>query len=146
MGKLRLLFGALLLVVLGCQTNMKRAFEELKVGMDKDQVLEAIGGPRAVTRFHGKDRWFIVYYNEGFRYEKEIHFTNGLATYIGDTYEPPPEKSAAAIDKLNASQDVLTYQELVRTRNTTEQADANFEQKVRKEDKVRIVPQFEPIQ
>ncbi|MFN9068129.1 MAG: outer membrane protein assembly factor BamE [Bdellovibrionales bacterium] len=135
-----------MLVVLGCQTNMKRAFEELKVGMDKDQVLEAIGGPRAVTRFHGKDRWFIVYYNEGFRYEKEIHFTNGLATYIGDTYEPPPEKSAAAIDKLNASQDVLTYQELVRTRNTTEQADANFEQKVRKEDKVRIVPQFEPIQ
>jgi outer membrane protein assembly factor BamE len=146
MGKMRLLLGALLFLSLGCQTNMKRAFEELKIGMDKDQVLEAIGGPRAVTRFHGKDRWFIVYYSEGFRHEKEIHFTNGLATYIGDTYEPPPEKSAAAVDKLNASQDVLTYQDLVRTRNTSEQAEANFEQKVRKEDKVRIVPQFDPIQ
>ncbi len=143
---MRLLLGALLFLSLGCQTNMKRAFEELKIGMDKDQVLEAIGGPRAVTRFHGKDRWFIVYYSEGFRHEKEIHFTNGLATYIGDTYEPPPEKSAAAVDKLNASQDVLTYQDLVRTRNTSEQAEANFEQKVRKEDKVRIVPQFDPIQ
>jgi outer membrane protein assembly factor BamE len=146
MGKFWLLLGAFLFISLGCQTNMKHAFEKLKVGMDKDQVLETIGGPRAVTRFHGKDRWFIVYYSEGFRYEKEVHFTNGLATYVGDSYEPPPEKSAAAVDKLNASQDVLTYQDLVRTRKSSEQAEISFEQKVRKEDKVRVVPQFDPIQ
>ena len=67
MGKIYL--SSLLLATLflsGCQTNMNKAFESVKTGMDKDQVLEAIGGPRAVTRFHGKDRWFIVYYHNIF--------------------------------------------------------------------------------
>lgn len=143
---IRLLFAAFTLsLVVGCQTNLKNQFDGLKLGMDKDQVLSAIGGPRAVTRFHGKDRWFLMFYQDGMRYEKEIHFTNGVATYIGENYEPPEEKSAAAADKLNETQDIRTYQELVRSRKTAEQADVAYEQKVRKEDKVRVVPQFEPI-
>lgn len=145
MGKIWLPLALSFIINLGCQTNMKHAFDGLKLGMDKDQVLEHIGGPRAVTRFHGKDRWFVVFYHDNFRHEKEIHFTNGLATYIGDNYEPPVEKSAKAVDDLNATQDLRTYQDLVRTRNASEQADISFEQKVRKEDKIRVVPQFEPI-
>lgn len=146
MGKIHLL--SLLLAALtfsGCQTNMNKAFESIKTGMDKDQVLEAIGGPRAVTRFKGKDRWFIVYYHKNLRYEKEIHFTNGLATYVGEPYEAPPEKQAAYVDRQNALQDILTQQDIINSRNEAAIEEARFEKKVRKEDKVRIVPQFEPI-
>jgi outer membrane protein assembly factor BamE len=146
MGKIYL--SSLLLATLflsGCQTNMNKAFESVKTGMDKDQVLEAIGGPRAVTRFHGKDRWFIVYYHNDLRFEKEIHFTNGLATYVGEPYEAPAEKQAAFVDRQNAIQDILTHQEIVNSRNEAAFEEARFEKKVRKEDKVRVVPQFEPI-
>jgi len=124
---------------------MVQAFSSLKPGMDKDQVLEAIGGPRAVTRFHGKDRWFIVYYHDQNRFEKEIHFQDGKAVYIGDPYEAPPEKQAAYIDKLNESQDIRTFQELVRSRSSSDQEEATLELKVRKNDKIRTVPQFEPV-
>jgi len=146
MGKIYL--SSLLLATLflsGCQTNMNKAFESVKTGMDKDQVLEAIGGPRAVTRFHGKDRWFIVYYHNDLRFEKEIHFTNGLATYVGEPFEAPAEKQAAFVDRQNAIQDILTHQEIVNSRNEAAFEEARFEKKVRKEDKVRVVPQFEPI-
>lgn len=146
MGKIHLL--SLLLATFflsGCQTNMNKAFESVKTGMDKDQVLEAIGGPRAVTRFHGKDRWFIVYYHNDLRFEKEIHFTNGLATYVGEPYEAPAEKQAAFVDRQNAIQDILTHQDIVNSRNEAAFEEARFEKKVRKEDKVRVVPQFEPI-
>ena len=146
MGKIYL--SSLLLATLflsGCQTNMNKAFESVKTGMDKDQVLEAIGGPRAATRFHGKDRWFIVYYHNDLRFEKEIHFTNGLATYVGEPYEAPAEKQAAFVDRQNAIQDILTHQEIVNSRDEAAFEEARFEKKVRKEDKVRVVPQFEPI-
>lgn len=146
MGKIHLLSLLLaMLITSGCQTNMNKAFGRVKAGMDKDQVLDAIGGPRAVTRFHGKDRWFIVYYHNDLRYEKEIHFTNGLATYVGEPYEAPAEKQAAYVDRQNGIQDILTYQDIVNSRNEAAIEEARFEKKVRKEDKVRIVPQFEPI-
>lgn len=146
MGKLVILaaFSGLLLFS-GCQTNMVKAFDSLKVGMDKDEVLDTIGGPRAVTRFHGKDRWFILYYHDKIRYEKEIHFLEGRAVYIGEPYEAPPEKQAAYVDKLNEAQDIRTFQELVQSRKESEQEEITLEQKIRKNDKVRTVPQFEPV-
>ncbi len=125
---------------------MKKAFDEIKPGMDKDQVLEIIGGPRAVTRFHGKDRWFISFYSHGVRYEKEIHFLNGLADYVGEPYEPPPEKQAAYVDKKNEEENEKIYQELIESRNQMGQGIQKYEDQVRGTDKVRYVPQFEPIQ
>lgn len=125
---------------------MKRAFEEdVKLGMDKDQVLEAIGGPRAVTRFHGKDRWFIAFYHDNIRYEKEVHFTEGKATYVGEPYEPPPELSAKAVDRRNEEANLRTYEDLVKARQAADVSQETYEKQVRGEDKVRIVPQFEPI-
>lgn len=146
MRMLRSLALILFVFLSACQTNMKTAFEDVKLGMDKDQVLTAIGGPRAVTRFHGKDRWFIAYYHEGIRYEKEVHFTNGYATYVGEPYEPAVEKSAAYVDKKNQETDLKTYEDLIRARSDSDNAEAEFEKKVKGTDKVRYVPNFEPIQ
>ncbi len=145
MGKALLAFTLFIFGLSGCQTNMKKAFEEIKPGMDKAQVLEIIGGPRAVTRFHGKDRWFIMFYNEGVRYEREVHFLNGVADYVGESYEAPLEKQAAYVDKKNEEENEQIYKELVESRRQLGQAAEEYESKVKGTDKVRYVPQFEPI-
>jgi outer membrane protein assembly factor BamE len=136
----------LLIGLTGCQTNMKKAFEEIQPGMDKGQVLEIIGGPRAVTRFHGKDRWFISFYHQGTLYEREVHFTDGKATYVGAPYEPPVDQSAAAVDKKNQETNDQIFKELTETRGQMGQAAQDYEDKVKGNDKVRYVPEFQPVQ
>lgn len=146
MGISRLLVLALFVFLTACQTDMKKAFEEIKPGMDKDQVLQIIGGPRAVTRFHDKDRWFITFYHDKIRYEKEIHFKNGFVTYVGEPYEPPPENQAANVDKKNQESDAKTYSELIKARSNADNAQEEYEKKVKGQDKVRYVPNFVPVQ
>lgn len=145
MGKFLLVFAFLLLSLAGCQTNMKKAFEEIKPGMDKDQVLDIIGGPRAVTRFHGKDRWFVKFYHDGLPYEREIHFSNGIADYVGETYLPPEEKQAAYVDKKNEESNEQIFKELVESRSQLGQDAEAYERQVKGTDKVRFVPRFEPV-
>lgn len=140
-----LAFTCLFLSLIGCQTNMKKAFDEIKPGMDKAEVLEIIGGPRAVTRFHGKDRWFIMFYHDGVRYEREIHFLQGIANYVGETYEAPLEKQAAVVDKKNEESNQQIYKELVESRSKLGQAAEEYERRVKGTDKIRYVPQFEPV-
>ena len=127
------------------QTNLKKAFDEIKPGMDKDQVLDTIGGPRAVTRFHGKDRWFIVFYQDGVRYEREIHFSNGIADYVGESYVAPEEKQAAYVDKKNEESNDQMFKELVESRNQFGQGSEEYEKRVKGTDKIRYVPNFEPV-
>lgn len=146
MGKLNLFAFLLFFALSACQTNMKKAFDEIQLGMDKDEVLATIGGPRAVTRFHGKDRWFISFYHDNIRYDKEVHFTNGFVTYVGAPWEPPEEKSAKYVDKKNQEADLKTYQDLIKARSEAENEAAEYEKKVKGQDKVRYVPDFVPVQ
>ena len=145
MGNFLLAFAFIFLGLTGCQTNMKKAFDEVKPGMDKEQVLEAIGGPRAVTRFHGKDRWFIMFYENGIRYEREIHFLNGIADYVGENYVAPEEKQAAVVDKKNEESNEQVYKELVESRSQFGVGQEEYEKKVKGMDKVRFVPKFEDV-
>jgi outer membrane protein assembly factor BamE len=145
MGNFLLIFAFAFFCLAGCQTNMKRAFEEIKPGMDKDQVLEIIGGPKAVTRFHGRDRWFIRFYTDDVLYEREIHFLNGHADYVGGPYEPPPERQAAVVDKKNEESNEQVFKELVESRGQLGQAAEDYEKRTKGTDKVRYVPQFEPV-
>ena len=145
MGNILLAFVFILIGLTGCQTNMKKAFEEIKPGMDKEQVLETIGGPRAVTRFHGKDRWFIMFYHDGVRYEREVHFSHGIADYVGDTYVAPEEKQAAIVDKKNEEFNDQVYKDLVESRSNLGNGVEEYESKVKGTDKVRFVPRFEDV-
>ncbi len=145
MGKFLAFALSVVLFLTGCQTNMKKAFDEIKPGMDKDQVLDIIGGPRAVTRFHGKDRWFIMFFHKGVRYDREIHFKEGLADYVGEPYEPPLEKQAAYVDKKNEEMNQQIYEELMKERAQTGNAAREYEEQVKGNDKIRYVPEFEPI-
>ena len=57
-----------------CQTSQLSEFNKVKNGMDKDTVIDLMGNPQRLERFHSKDRWTYVFYDERVRYEKEIHF------------------------------------------------------------------------
>lgn len=93
----------LLLFVLtlsSCQTPRFREFENVKVGMSKEQVLEAAGGPSARDRRAGMDRWtYNIYDHPEGKTVREVHFLNGVATYVGP--KPVPIISAEQQDHLN---------------------------------------------
>ncbi|HVK59940.1 MAG TPA: outer membrane protein assembly factor BamE [Bdellovibrionales bacterium] len=85
-------------VLTACQTPAER-FTKVKPGMSKDEVLEAAGNPTFSRRWQSKDRWIYTFDNRSA--EREVHFENGKATYVGGTVTPPV--SAAEQDRLNSS-------------------------------------------
>ena len=124
---------------------MVNAFNKVKTGMDKDDVLETMGSPRSSQRFHGKDRWRYVFYEDNIRYEKEVHFLEGLATYVGDTWEPPTETSAVVVDQkneqLNNRIDALLKEEAAKAKTES----GEYQLQVKGSDKIRYVPEFKGV-
>jgi len=139
-------FMLLMLSLTACQTSMVKQFDKVKLGMEKDDILDIMGSPNQVQRFHGKDRWSYVFYDKRIRFEKEVHFFDGNAVYIGDNYEPPVELSAAKVDAKNEASNQAAMAEQVQEVQQARKAYSNYEDEVRGNDKVRYVPQFEPIQ
>lgn len=138
-----------ILLLTGCQSSNVRTFEKLHVGMDKHQVLEAFGTPNATTRLHGRDRWMYRFYDDGLRFDKEVHFVDGMAIYVGDAWTPPPEKTAAAVDqKVMETEKVIQAdvdaREEQRKKNAT--LFMEYEQSARNQEKVKYMPQFKELE
>lgn len=148
---LRLLMSILLtssFALVGCQTSMVKQFNQVKSGMDKDDVLEIMGSPNRTERFHGKDRWTYVFYDNQIKHQKEVQFFEGSAVYIGDTWQPPEEKSAFAIDKRNEESEKAIQEQLAKEESVLQAARREFttyESSVRSEDRVRYVPAFKGV-
>lgn len=132
------------LLLSACQTNMLKEYNKLHIGMEKDDVLEAMGSPQRTQRFHGKDRWTYIFYTDRVRYEKEVQFFEGNAIYVGDKWEP--EVTAAQTDAKNEAENKAVEEEAVRKYQENPQAYSNYEKEVRGMDKVRYVPNFKPVQ
>lgn len=133
------------LMLSGCQTSMQKQFSKIKPGMEKDDVLDLMGSPNQTQRFHGKDRWYYTFYDKRIRFDKEVHFFKGNAIYIGDTWEPPEDQSAVAVDNRNAVRNKAIDEEIAREEAANRAAYSGYESRVKGEDKVRYVPDFEPI-
>lgn len=135
------------LFMTACQTSMLKQFSEIKPGMEKDDVLSLMGSPNQTQRFHGKDRWSYVFYDNRIRFEKEVHFFEGKSVYIGDIWQPEPEKSAVAVDAANEANNQALEEQAVRAR---EQHRVNYEayetEHQKEAAKVRYLPTFVPIQ
>jgi outer membrane protein assembly factor BamE len=75
------------LFCLGCSSTPTVQFSEIKMGMDKDQVLQAVGNPYRTEKGAVKEKWGYRYY-EGKNKEKEIlkfiEFINGRVANFGD--------------------------------------------------------------
>lgn len=133
------------LMTTACQTSMVKQFSEVKPGMEKDDVLHLMGSPNRTQRFHGKDRWTYIFYDDRIRFEKEIQFFEGNAVYIGETWQPEPEKSAVAVDKVHDEKNARLDEQLASDIQQHRRAFEDYEAKTKGTDKVRYVPQFEPI-
>jgi outer membrane protein assembly factor BamE len=137
-----LISGALFLTA--CQTNMLKEYQSLHPGMEKDDVLEKMGSPQRSQRFHGKDRWTYVFYENKIRYEKEVQFFEGNAVYVGDPWQP--EVSAAQVDAKNETANKAIEEDTVKKYQDNPKAYSNYENEVRGLDKVRYIPDFKPVQ
>lgn len=127
-----------------CQTSMLSEYNKLHTGMEKDQVLEIMGSPQRTERFHGKDRWTYVFYDKSTKYEKEVHFFEGNAIYVGDIWQP--EVSAAQIDARNEAANKAEEEEVAKKYQNNSKEYIKYEESVHGNDKVRYVPDFKPIQ
>jgi outer membrane protein assembly factor BamE len=123
---------------------MLSEFKRIHPGMEKDDVLTTMGSPQRTERFHGKDRWTYIFYEDRIRYEKEVHFFEGNAVYVGDPWKP--EVSAAAADAKNEAENKAIADEVAKRYQDNPKAYSNYEKEVRGMDKVRYVPDFKPVQ
>ncbi len=146
--KLVLLF-SLCVVLISCQTNMARQFDKIKPGTDKDAVLDLLGNPRAITRMAGEDRWYYMYYNDETRQQREVHFKDGLVIYSGEKKKPTPEIDPVVIDKKNAEVEKKFEEDIDARKEASKNAYNNYikhERKMKKEDEVQYLPDFETVQ
>ena len=131
-----------------CQTSMLKQFEQVNMGMEKGQVLELMGSPKDVQRFHGKDRWKYVFYEDEIRFTKEFHFFEGSVVYIGDIWEPPYELSAVVADKKKDELEISLQKQAQQDDAAFKQANSyeEYQSKTKSQEKVRYFPVFEAIQ
>ncbi|MEK6774081.1 MAG: outer membrane protein assembly factor BamE [Bdellovibrionota bacterium] len=141
-----LLIGLSIFVLSACQTNMLKQFSRIQNGMDKHDVVEIMGNPTSTNRLHGKDRWQYIFYEDNVRHSKEIHFNDGSIVYMGDLWQPEADKRADAVDKKNAALNVSLDQEDKQKKEAARKAFADYEKKVRSDEKVQYMPEFVPVQ
>ena len=134
------------LLLTACQTSMLKQFEQVKPGMEKDDVLTLMGSPRQTQRFHGKDRWYYVFYDERIRFEKEIQFFEGNVIYIGNKWEPSEERSAVAMDAANDLKEREWEEQAALAVEKHRKDYEEYQKSVSGNDgKIRYLPRFEPI-
>lgn len=136
------------LFLISCQTNMARQFEKIKTGDDKDTVLDYLGSPRHVTRMPSEDRWYYTYYNDDVRYQKEVHFKNGLVVYAGEKQKAKPEHDPVLIDNKNAEINAKFNAEEEKRKEDSKNAYKDYlgyQKKASKESEVKYIPDFEPV-
>lgn len=137
------------LIMISCQTNMVKEFDNLKVGYDKHQVLDKLGSPRGMTRINGEDHWYYMYYNDDLRLQKEVHFKDGLVVYYGDKKAPSADLMPEAIDakneKMNKDLDAASQARAEASKNAYLDY-VKYEKKVKKQDRVDYLPEFEPVE
>lgn len=133
----------------GCQSSMIKQFNQVKSGMDKDDVLEIMGSPNRSERFHGKDRWSYNFYDQKIQHNKEVHFFEGNAVYVGDTWEPPQEESAVAVDKKNELSGKQVEEQLAKENEVLRAAQreySQYETQQKRNESIRYVPTFQGVE
>jgi hypothetical protein len=66
----------LLLMLTGCASGPGR-WDEIRLGMDKAQILELAGNPKRTFRDSGTDVWEYEFIDEGRQIQRQIVFSSG---------------------------------------------------------------------
>lgn len=123
---------------------MREQFERVQVGMEKDDVLGLMDSPQRTQRWHGMDRWTYIFYTDGTRYEKEVHFADGKAKYVGEVFVPAV--SAEEQDRINEESNRQVEALAQSRREENNRAYPQYESESKGTDTIRYVPQFRPVQ
>lgn len=83
----------LLFLFTACATPPHKAIEELKIGMNKDDVIHKIGSPLHSTVKLGIDEWTYSYYIENKQHKKLLRFEKGLLIELRNIRQKILEKS-----------------------------------------------------
>gem|GEM_PF-815222 len=136
----------ILLFLGACQGSPLKDFSSLKMGMEKNEILEIMGSPSRTQRFHGKDRWTYIFYETETRYEKEVHLDEGKAVYIGDIWNPPVENSAESVDTTHESQNKAYIESIeLQSKENKSKSFSDYVLRTKGEDKIRYLPTFKQI-
>lgn len=143
----RILISILMLattLMLSCTINQKRRFEKVQVGMEKNEILELMSSPQRRDRWRGLDRWTYIFYENDEKFEKEIHFSNGISTYVGDPYQPAT--SAEARDQMIEQKNAELDQQERKNKSEQRVQFEKFEKSIKGDaSSPAYVPQFKPI-
>ena len=90
---------SLMFVLASCATARDRHLTDVRVGMEKAEVLDLMGGPDVTRRWHGQDRWIYHIADSAGKRVREVHFLDGKVSYAGD--QVPAESSAEEQDQRN---------------------------------------------
>lgn len=142
--KFSLLFLLSCLFLSGCAYSQKKQFDKVQVGMEKNDVLELMDSPQRTQRWHGMDRWTYIFYENDQRQEKEVHFSDGKANYVGEVFQP--KVSASEQDQMNENSNQEVEALVQARKNDSANFYQNYESQVQGTDGIRYVPQFEPVQ
>jgi outer membrane protein assembly factor BamE len=134
-----------LLVSVGCQTTLGTDFAKIKPGMEKAQVLDIVGSPNRTQRWRGLDRWTYFFYEQEAREEREVHFSQGVTSYVGERYQNPV--SAEQQDESNEMANRAIEERIKLNREEASRNLENYESEMRgTESNPAYVPSFDPVQ
>ncbi|MEZ0392250.1 MAG: outer membrane protein assembly factor BamE [Pseudobdellovibrionaceae bacterium] len=132
-----------LLLMTACAHDMAEQFSKVQPGMEKHDVLDLMNSPQRTQRWKGMDRWTYIYYDSGSRAEKEVHFSEGKAVYVGDVYKP--EVSAVQQDEINEASNKEVESLAQTRREEAKKQYSDYETATSGQDGIRYVPQFTPV-
>ncbi|MGZ6480365.1 MAG: hypothetical protein ACXWQE_13735 [Bdellovibrionales bacterium] len=76
-------FWPIFLVLTGCATaTVGVALDKVRVGMDKDKVLESAGNPQRTFREAMQDHWIYTYFKEDHEWRRDVIFEEGKVVKI----------------------------------------------------------------
>jgi len=144
--KLILMIGFVLSLT-ACQTSQLKQYQQLHLGMEKHDVLEIMGSPYKTGRSNDQDRWTYIFYDNQIRNEKEVHFFEGTAVYIGE--KSKPLISAEEQDRINAELErhsANQYQAVPPAKSYPSYLQSTPSVDETLEGTPKLAPKFEPVQ
>jgi outer membrane protein assembly factor BamE (lipoprotein component of BamABCDE complex) len=76
-------------IFLSCASSPHKTFEKVKVGMDKDSVLDLMGSPQKTRRWKSKDQWVYTFYKDDTEISKQLTFDTGKLISIEEYSQAP---------------------------------------------------------
>jgi outer membrane protein assembly factor BamE (lipoprotein component of BamABCDE complex) len=71
------------LILSACASSPKANLQKLRVGMDKDEVLQAAGDPKRTFRANSEDHWIYIYFEGDEEWRRQIDFRDGKVILVG---------------------------------------------------------------